>query len=199
MQYYSKQISDLIGELTTLPGVGSKSAQRLAFYILNMPRDRANSLAKSIIDARENVKFCKECFTLTDRDVCPICQSAKRNKKQIMVVEDTRDLVAYEKVGKYEGVYHVLNGTMNPMQGIGPNDIRIKELFERLEREDVEEVILSTNSTTEGEATAMYITKLIKPSGIKVTRIASGVPVGGDLECIDEVTLLRALEGRQEL
>ena len=199
MQYYSKQISDLIGELTTLPGVGSKSAQRLAFYILNMPRDRANSLAKSIIDARENVKFCKECFTLTDRDVCPICQSAKRNKGQIMVVEDTRDLVAYEKVGKYEGVYHVLNGTMNPMQGIGPNDIRIKELFERLQKEEVEEVIIATNSTTEGEATAMYITKLIKPSGIKVTRIASGVPVGGDLECIDEVTLLRALEGRQEL
>ncbi len=199
MQYYSKQISDLIGELTTLPGVGSKSAQRLAFYILNMPRDRANSLAKSIIDARENVKFCKECFTLTDRDVCPICQSAKRNKRQIMVVEDTRDLVAYEKVGKYEGVYHVLNGTMNPMQGIGPNDIRIKELFERLQKEEVEEVIIATNSTTEGEATAMYITKLIKPSGIKVTRIASGVPVGGDLECIDEVTLLRALEGRQEL
>lgn len=199
MQYYSKQISDLIGELTTLPGVGSKSAQRLAFYILNMPRDRANSLARSIIDARENVKFCKECFTLTDRDVCPICQSAKRNKGQIMVVEDTRDLVAYEKVGKYEGVYHVLNGTMNPMQGIGPNDIRIKELFERLQKEEVEEVIIATNSTTEGEATAMYITKLIKPSGIKVTRIASGVPVGGDLECIDEVTLLRALEGRQEL
>lgn len=198
MEYYSKQISDLIGELSSLPGVGSKSAQRIAFHILNMPKDRATSLASAISNARENVKFCKTCYTLTDQEICPICASNKRNKKIIMVVEDTRDLVAYEKVGKYEGVYHVLNGTMNPMQGIGPNDIRLKELFERLEG-DVEEVIIATNSTTEGEATAMYITKLIKPTGIKVSRIASGVPVGGDLECIDEVTLLRALEGRKEL
>lgn len=199
MEYYSKQISDLIGELSSLPGIGSKSAQRMAFYILNMPKDRAKSLSEAITNARENVRLCKECFTMTDRDICPICASNKRNKKIIMVVEDTRDLVAYEKVGKYEGVYHVLNGTMNPMQGIGPNDIKIKELFERLTKNDVEEVIIATNSTTEGEATAMYITKLIKPSGIKVSRIASGVPVGGDLECIDDVTLLRALEGRQEL
>ncbi len=199
MEYYSKQISNLIGELSSLPGIGAKSAQRVAFHILKMPLDRAKSLSDAIIDARENVRFCKECYTLTDKDVCPICQSAKRNKKLIMVVEDTRDLVAYEKVGKYEGVYHVLGGTMNPMQGIGPDDIKIKELFERLTKEDVEEVIIATNSTTEGEATAMYITKLIKPSGIKVSRIASGVPVGGDLECIDDVTLLRALEGRQEL
>ena len=198
MEYYSKQISDLIGELSSLPGVGSKSAQRIAFHILNMPKDRANSLANAISSARENVKFCKTCFTLTDQEVCPICSSNKRNKKVIIVVEDTRDLVAYEKVGKYDGVYHVLNGTMNPMQGIGPNDIRLKELFERLEG-DVDEVIIATNSTTEGEATAMYISKLIKPTGIKVSRIASGVPVGGDLECIDEVTLLRALEGRKEL
>ncbi len=199
MEYYSKQISNLIGELSSLPGIGAKSAQRVAFHILKMPLDRAKSLSDAIVDARENVRFCKECYTLTDKDVCPICQSAKRNKKLIMVVEDTRDLVAYEKVGKYEGVYHVLGGTMNPMQGIGPDDIKIKELFERLTKEDVEEVIIATNSTTEGEATAMYITKLIKPSGIKVSRIASGVPVGGDLECIDDVTLLRALEGRQEL
>ena len=198
MEYYSKQISDLIGELSSLPGVGSKSAQRIAFHILNMPKDRANSLANAISSARENVKFCKTCFTLTDQEVCPLCSSNNRNKKVIMVVEDTRDLVAYEKVGKYDGVYHVLNGTMNPMQGIGPNDIRLKELFERLEG-DVDEVIIATNSTTEGEATAMYISKLIKPTGIKVSRIASGVPVGGDLECIDEVTLLRALEGRKEL
>ena len=198
MEYYSKQISDLIGELSSLPGVGSKSAQRIAFHILNMPKDRANSLANAISSARENVKFCKTCFTLTDQEVCPICSSNKRNKKVIMVVEDTRDLAAYEKTGKYDGVYHVLNGTMNPMQGIGPNDIRLKELFERLEG-DVDEVIIATNSTTEGEATAMYISKLIKPTGIKVSRIASGVPVGGDLECIDEVTLLRALEGRKEL
>ena len=195
MEYYSKQISDLIGELSSLPGVGSKSAQRIAFHILNMPKDRANSLANAISSARENVRLCKTCYTLTDRETCPICASNKRNKRVIMVVEDTRDLVAYEKIGKYDGVYHVLNGTMNPMQGIGPNDIRLKELFERLEG-DVDEVIIATNSTTEGEATAMYISKLIKPTGIKVSRIASGVPVGGDLEVTDEVTLLRALEGR---
>lgn len=199
MEYYSKEISNLIGELSMLPGIGSKSAQRMAFYILNMPRDRATSLASTIISARDNVKLCKECFCLTDKEVCPICSSVKRNRKLIMVVEDTRDLAAYEKVGKYDGLYHVLGGTMNPMQGIGPGDIKIKELFERLSKNDVDEVIIATNSTTEGEATAMYITKLIKPSGIKVSRIASGVPVGGDLECIDDVTLLRALEGRLEL
>lgn len=198
MEYYSKQISDLIGELSTLPGIGSKSAQRIAFHILHMPLDRAKGLSDAIINARENVKFCKSCFTLTDQEICPICSSEKRNKKTIMVVEDTRDLVAYEKTGKYDGVYHVLNGVISPMQGIGPNEIRLKELFVRLEG-DVEEVIIATNSTSEGEATAMYISKLVKPTGIKVSRIASGVPVGGDLECIDEVTLLRALEGRKSL
>ncbi len=198
MEYYSKQISDLIGELSTLPGIGSKSAQRIAFHILHMPLDRAKGLSDAIINARENVKFCKSCFTLTDQEICPICASEKRNKKTIMVVEDTRDLVAYEKTGKYDGVYHVLNGVISPMQGIGPNEIRLKELFVRLEG-DVEEVIIATNSTSEGEATAMYISKLVKPTGIKVSRIASGVPVGGDLECIDEVTLLRALEGRKSL
>lgn len=198
MEYYSKQISDLIGELSTLPGIGSKSASRIAFHILHMPKDRAKSLSDAIISARENVRFCKECFTLTDQEICPICSSNKRNKKVIMVVEDTRDLVAYEKTGKFDGVYHVLNGVISPMQGIGPNEIRLKELFTRLEG-DVDEVIIATNSTSEGEATAMYISKLVKPTGIKVSRIASGVPVGGDLECIDEVTLLRALEGRKML
>lgn len=155
-------------------------------------------MANTIVEAKENVKYCKECFTLTDRDICPICSSPKRNHKVIMVVENTRDLAAYEKTGKFDGVYHVLHGAISPMLGIGPKDIKLKELMERL-RGDVDEVIIATNSSLEGETTAMYISKLVKPSGIKVTRIASGVPVGGDLEYIDEVTLLRALEGRTEI
>ena len=199
MEYYSREISQLIGVLMKLPGVGSKSAQRLAFHILRMPKEEVDQLGKSLMDARANVRFCKECFTLTDQEICPICASDRRNHRQIMVVESTRDLAAYEKTGKYEGVYHVLHGAISPMQGIGPADIRMKELFVRLQKEDVEEVIIATNSSLEGEATAMYISKLIKPTGIRVTRIASGVPVGGDLEYIDEVTLLRALDGRRDL
>ncbi len=198
MEYYSNQISRLISELSTLPGIGAKSAQRLAFHILHMPVEEVEQLSEAIIDARKNVHYCKECFSLTDNEVCPICSNPKRNKRQIMVVEDTRDLAAYEKTGKYEGVYHVLHGAISPMQGIGPGDIKLKELMQRLQQ-DVDEVIIATNSSLEGETTAMYISKLIKPTGIKVTRIASGVPVGGDLEYIDEVTLLRALEGRTEL
>lgn len=199
MEYYSKQISRLIAELSTLPGIGAKSAQRLAFHILHMPQDQVEQLSQAMVDARKNVHFCRECFTLTDEEVCPICSNPQRNKKVIMVVEDTRDLAAYEKTGKYEGVYHVLHGAISPMQGIGPGDIKLKELMQRLQQEDVEEVIIATNSSLEGETTAMYISRLIKPTGIRVTRIASGVPVGGDLEYIDEVTLLRALEGRTEL
>ena len=181
-----------------MPGIGSKSAQRLAFYIINMPKDKVNRLANVMVEAKENVRYCRECYTLTDSELCPVCASTKRNHKLIMVVENTRDLAAYEKTGKYEGVYHVLHGAISPMIGIGPNDIKLKELMERLQ-DEVEEVIIATNSSLEGETTAMYISKLIKPTGIKVTRIASGVPVGGDLEYIDEVTLLRALEGRVEL
>jgi len=198
MEYYSRQISKLIEELSGLPGIGSKSAQRLAFHILNMPIEHAQQLSDAIISARKNVKYCKQCFTLTDDEFCPICRNEKRNHKVIMVVEDTRDLAAYEKTQKYEGVYHVLHGAISPMLGIGPNDIRLKELMQRLQG-DVDEVIVATNSSLEGETTAMYISKLIKPTGIKVSRIASGVPVGGDLEYIDEMTLLRALEGRVEL
>ena len=198
MDYYSSQISRLIEELSRLPGIGAKSAQRLAFHIINMPKEQVEQLSKTIIDAKTNIRYCKECCTLTDRDVCPICSSEKRNKKQIMVVENPRDLAAYEKTQKYEGVYHVLHGAISPMLGIGPADIRLKELMLRLQG-DVDEVIIATNSSLEGETTAMYISKLIKPTGIKVSRIASGVPVGGDLEYIDEVTLLRALEGRIEL
>lgn len=195
MDYYSKQISKLIEEFSALPGIGAKSAQRLAFHVLNMPMEQVESLSSAILEAKKNVKYCKCCYTLTDDDVCPICKDQARNHKVIMVVENTRDLAAYEKTGKFEGVYHVLHGAISPMLGIGPNDIKLKELMVRLEQ-DVDEVIVATNSSLEGETTAMYISKLIKPIGIKVTRIASGVPVGGDLEYIDEITLLRALEGR---
>lgn len=198
MDYYSSQINKLIQELSELPGIGAKSAQRLAFHILNMPLEQVQGLSDAIVNARKNVRYCKECFTLTDDELCPICKDASRNHKIIMVVENTRDLAAYEKTQKYDGVYHVLHGAISPMLGIGPNDIKLKELMQRLQQ-DVDEVIIATNSSLEGETTAMYISKLIKPTGIKVTRIASGVPVGGDLEYIDEVTLLRALEGRTEL
>ena len=198
MEYYSSHISKLIEQLSRLPGIGAKSAQRLAFHIINMPQDQVEQLAGAMTSARSNVRYCKECFTLTDQELCPICANAQRDHKTIMVVENTRDLAAYEKTGKYEGVYHVLHGAISPMLGIGPGDIRLKELMLRLQK-DVDEVIIATNSSLEGETTAMYISKLIKPTGIKVSRIASGVPVGGDLEYIDEVTLLRALEGRVEL
>ncbi len=198
MDLYSGHINRLIEELAALPGVGTKSAQRLAFHIINMPRQKVQRLTDAISAAKANVRYCKECYTLTDEDVCPICANAKRDHQTIMVVENVRDLAAYEKTGKYEGVYHVLHGAISPMLGIGPGDIRLKELISRLEG-DVKEVIIATNSSLEGETTAMYIRKLIKPAGIRVTRIASGVPVGGDLEYIDEVTLLRALEGRTEM
>lgn len=198
MDYYSSQISNLIEELSRLPGIGSKTAQRLAFHIINMPEEQVEKLSSAMVSAKKNIHYCKICCTLTDGEICPICASAKRNHRTIMVVENTRDLAAYEKTGKYEGVYHVLHGAISPMLGIGPADIRLKELLLRLQGE-VDEVIIATNSSLEGEATAMYISKLVKPAGIKVTRIASGVPVGGDLEYIDEVTLLRALDGRVEL
>lgn len=198
MDYYSSQISKLIEEFSRLPGIGPKSAARLAFHVINMPKEQVEQLANTMIDAKNNVRYCKECYTLTDQEICPICASPERDHKVIMVVENTRDLAAYEKTGKFGGVYHVLHGAISPMLGIGPGDIKLKELMERLQK-DVEEVIIATNSSLEGETTAMYISKLIKPTGIKVSRIASGVPVGGDLEYIDEVTLLRALEGRTEL
>ena len=198
MDYYSGYINQLIEQLSHLPGIGVKTAQRLAFHIMNMPADQAKRLADSITEAKSHVQYCKCCQTLTDKKLCPICANVKRDHSVIMVVETTQDLAAYEKTGKYSGVYHVLHGAISPMLGIGPNDIRLKELMVRLEK-DVDEVIIATNSSLEGETTAMYISKLIKPTGIKVTRIASGVPVGGDLEYIDEVTLLRALQGRTEL
>lgn len=195
MEYYGSQINRLIEELSRLPGIGAKSAQRLAFHIIGMSKEQVESLSSAIVDAKTNVRYCGCCYTLTDAPLCPICSNQNRNHRLIMVVENSRDMAAYEKTQKYDGVYHVLHGAISPMLGIGPNDIKLKELMKRLEG-DVEEVIIATNSSLEGETTAMYISKLIKPTGIRVSRIASGVPVGGDLEYIDEVTLLRALEGR---
>ncbi len=199
MELYSGYMNRLIDELAALPGVGSKSAARLAFYLVHQPEVNVKRLANSIVEAREKIRYCKVCCTLTDDEICPICSSPKRDRSLIMVVENSRDLAAYEKTGRYEGLYHVLHGAISPMMGIGPDDIRLKELMTRLSSDEVKEVIIATNSSLEGETTAMYISKLIKPTGVKVTRIASGVPVGGDLEYIDEVTLLRALEGRTEL
>lgn len=198
MDYYGSQINTLIRQLSALPGIGGKSAQRLAFHIVNMPEEQVKQLSDAILDAKKHICYCKECCTLTDQEICPICSNPARDKKTIMVVESSRDLAAYEKTGKYEGVYHVLQGAISPLLGVGPGDIRLKELMQRLQG-DVNEVIIATNSSLEGETTAMYISKLVKPTGIRVSRIASGVPVGGDLEYIDEVTLLRALEGRVAL
>lgn len=198
MEINSGYINKLIEELERLPGVGNKSAQRMAYYIVSLPEDRVNRLTQAIDNAKKHTHYCDKCLTLTDSNLCSVCRDETRDTKTIMVVENPRDLAAYEKTGKYKGVYHVLHGAISPMLGIGPGDIKLKELIKRLE-DDVEEVIVATNASLEGETTAMYISKLIKPTGIKVTRIASGVPVGGDIEYIDEVTLLRALDGRVEL
>ncbi len=198
MDMFSGHINKLIEEFASLPGIGNKTAQRLAFHMIHLPEEKVERFANTLVQAKKNVRYCSQCCTLTDAEECPICSNEKRRKDIIMVVENTRDLAAYEKTAKFEGVYHVLHGAISPMLGIGPGDIRLKELMQRLQAE-VEEVIIATNSSLEGETTAMYISKLIKPTGIKVSRIASGVPVGGDLEYIDEVTLLRALEGRIEL
>ena len=199
MDLYSGYINKLIDELAGLPGIGNKSAQRLAFHIIGMSPARVNRLADTIRSAKEHVTVCKVCQNLTDEEICPICKNPARDRSTIMVVENPRDLAAYERTGRFQGLYHVLHGAISPMLGVGPGDIKLKELMERLRDEEIKEVIIATNSSLEGETTAMYISKLVKPAGIRVTRIASGVPVGGDLENIDEVTLLRALEGRTEL
>lgn len=194
----SENLQNLISEFANLPGLGRKSAGRLAYYIANAPKEKIESLLDAIKNVKDNVKRCKICFCLSDDDVCNICSSDNRNKKQIMVVENERDMLAYENVGEYKGLYHILGGALSPLIGIGPNELKIKELMTRLSG-DVDEVILATNSSVEGETTATYLAKIIKPLNIKVTRIASGVPVGGDIENIDEVTLLRAYNGRMEL
>ena len=198
MGYTAAPLEKLIEEFSKFPGIGRKGATRMAYQVLSMSDEDAAALAGAIQGAHTKLHRCRICQNYTEADICPICASAKRDPSVICVVETPRDLAAYEKTGKYEGVYHVLHGAISPMLGVGPGDIKLKELMERLQG-DVEEVIIATNSSLEGETTAMYISKLIKPTGIKVTRIASGVPVGGDLEYIDEVTLLRALEGRVEL
>ena len=198
MDLYSGHINKLIEDLSSLPGIGEKSASRLAFHLINMPKAKVERLANTILSAKENVQYCKECYTLTDKELCPICANEKRDRSTIMVLENIRDLAAYEKTGKYNGVYHVLHGAISPMIGVGPNDIKLKELLQRLQG-DVKEVIIASNPNIEGEATAMYIAKILKPLDVKVTRIAAGVPVGGDLEYADEVTLSKALEGRVEI
>lgn len=199
MEIFTDHIKRLTQELSGLPGVGAKSARRLAFYIINMPSDKVKSLSEAITEAKEKSRYCKRCFCLTDTELCPVCSDMKRDQDTIMVVEETGDMAAYERTGKYNGLYHVLHGAISPMTGVGPDDIKLKELMARLSDEDIKEVIVATNSGLEGETTAMYISRLLKPVGVNVTRIASGVPVGGDLELVDEVTLLRALEGRVQL
>ena len=199
MEYYSNHISALIEELRKLPGIGGKSAGRLAYHLMNQPEETVEKLSRALLNARHNVHFCKKCCTLTDQEYCPICSSGGRDHSLIMVVENPRDMAAYERTGRYSGVYHVLHGVIAPSLGVGPSDIRLKELMIRLQEEEVKEVIIATGSSLEGETTAMYISQLIKPSGILTSRIASGVPVGGDLENIDEKTLSRALDGRRAL
>lgn len=198
MNYYGKELGRLIEQLSSLPGIGGKTAQRLAFHIVGMPQKQVEELSGAILNAKKKICFCRQCCTITDQELCPICSNPARDQKTIMVVENSRDLAAYEKTGKYQGVYHVLQGAISPQLGIGPSDIRLKELLTRLTG-DVDELIIATNSSLEGEATAMYISRLVRPAGIKISRIASGIPVGGDLEYIDEVTLLRALDGRTQL
>lgn len=199
MSFYGDTMASLIEELSRLPGIGAKSAQRLAFYIIKMPDKNATKLANSIMEAKAKIKKCSICNNLSDVDPCPICSNTKRDMSTIMVVETPQDMASYEKIREYNGLYHVLNGVISPMNGIGPDDIDLKSLFKRVSDDDVREVILATNPTVEGEATAQYIGKMLKNFGIKTTRIARGIPVGGDLEYVDEVTLTQALNGRVEL
>jgi recombination protein RecR len=199
MDYYGGPIQKLIQQFSRLPGIGGKSAQRLAFYIIRQPKERAETLAAAITNAKNNVRYCSVCCNLTDTDPCAVCGNIKRNMKEIMVVEDPRDMAAYERTKEYHGLYHVLHGAISPMHGVGPNDLTIAALLRRVQADPPDEIIVATNPNVEGEATALYISKLLKPLNIKVTRIAHGVPVGGDIEYVDEVTLSRALEGRREI
>ena len=199
MKYYAKPLNKLINELSKLPGIGGKTAQRLAFHILSMDNKEAMDLADAIKNAKESMTYCSVCGNLTDEDPCAICSDGSRDKSVICIVESPKDVVAMEKIREYHGYYHVLHGAISPMDGIGPDDINLKSLIVRLQDEAVQEIIIATNPNIEGEATAMYIARLIKPSDIKVSRIAHGIPVGGDLEYADEVTLLKAVEGRREL
>jgi recombination protein RecR len=198
VSYYAAPLSKLIEQFERLPGIGRKTAQRLAFFVLSLSEEKANEFAKAIVDAKKSMHFCKICQNLTDTDVCSICASSARNKTIICVVEDPRDVVSFERTRDFDGLYHVLHGVISPMDGIGPDHIKIKELLNRIKGDEISEIIMATNPDVEGEATAMYISRLLKPMNIKVTRLAYGIPVGGDLEYADEVTLSRALEGRRE-
>lgn len=199
MEHYPQPMGNLIGELTKLPGIGPKTAQRLAFHILGLNQSKVKKLASSLIQAKKNIKYCSNCNNLTGDDPCEICDSPDRDRSIICIVESPKDVIAMEKTGEYNGLYHVLHGSISPMEGVGPEDIRIKNLMPRLEDDEIKEVILATDPNAEGDATAMYLAKLLKPVGVKVTRIAHGLPVGGDLEYADEVTLSKALEGRREI
>ena len=199
MSYYSPSIEKLVEAFEKLPSIGHKTAVRLAFHILNLSNEETNEFIQSILNAKNNLKYCSKCYNISDTDPCIICGNPKRDEGVICVVEDVKDIIAMEKTHEFKGVYHVLHGSISPMNGIGPDDIKLKELLQRLNPETVKEIILATNPRVEGEATAMYISKLVKPLGIKVSRIAHGIPVGGDLEYTDEVTLTKALEGRREL
>ena len=199
MGYYSPSIEKLIEAFEKLPSIGNKTAARLAFHILNSSEAETNEFIEAIVNAKKNLKYCSKCYNITDTDPCPICGNTGRDQSVICVVEDVKDVVAMERTHEFKGVYHVLHGVVSPMNGIGPDDIKIKELLARLMDGSVKEVILATNPIVEGEATAMYLSKLIKPLGVKVTRIAHGIPVGGDLEYTDEITLTKALEGRREI
>ena len=200
MARYSPSISKLVAELGKLPGIGSKSAQRLAFHLLAQPQERVEALAQAILEARSTTRLCSVCCNLTDKDPCDICSASSRDRTQICVVENPRDVAAMERIHEYKGLYHVLHGVISPLQNIGPDQIKLRELLARLRSEDtVTEVILATNPTVEGEATALYIARLLKPANIRTTRIAHGIPMGGDLEYADEVTLARAMEGRREI
>lgn len=199
MDHYALPIANLIDQFSKLPGIGRKSAQRLAFHVLEMDQEEAEKLSAAILEAKEKIGFCEICGNLTDKPVCNICSLTIRDKTIICVVEGPRDIIAMEKSREFKGLYHVLHGTISPMENIGPQDIKIKELLNRLGDDTVKEVVIATNPTVEGEATALYISRLIKPLGVKVTRIAHGIPVGGDLEYFDEITLARAMEGRREM
>lgn len=198
MNYYPHSVLRLIEEFSRLPGIGNKTAQRLAFFVLNMSLEDASKLADAIVEAKKNVRYCSICGNLTDSNLCSICSNASRDKDIICVVQDPRDIIAMEKTREFKGLYHVLHGAISPLNGIGPDDIKLKELLTRI-NSDTKEIIVATNPNVEGEATAMYIARLLKPLGVKVTRIAHGIPVGGDLEYADEVTLGKALEGRREI
>ena len=200
MSYYSPSIEKLIEGFERLPSIGHKTAVRLAFHMLDASEEEVTEFINAITNAKANLKYCSQCFNITDTDPCPICASPKRDKDIICVVEDVKDVIAMERTHEFKGVYHVLHGSISPMNGVGPDEIKIKELLERIQNNsNIKEIIIATNPRVEGEATAMYISKILKPIGVKVTRIAHGIPVGGDLEYTDEVTLTKALEGRQEL